>query len=378
MPSLLDYREPNPYAEVFSKRQKEQDDDEAKAEMERQRVATALAREKHLQRNDASDALARTMASDVGQSVADKAYRGVPFRDLAQKDPDFQQSLMTRYGGGDGIPGVADKIAPAWDAAQTAYTGGIPGLESLGVTGTQTDETGKTTTTRRLPEVAPRTGAIGEKDMGEVGLDAATIPREQWSKAYAEANTQKAKASIRPTAEMQKKIQNAAVIIKDLGILTEAWKKSPDYGMLDRAAASRVQNPSKGFFDGITRSLAAKWATDDLEELGALTNRVNGLISFAQGGSSLTPSEQKAMSVIDITDEKPVALRKLATAIPLIRKEMASQIAQYPGVFPELEKVLAETDAPSAPAAKTGVEIITKAGKRYEVNHETKAVRLLP
>ncbi len=132
MPTSLDYREINPLY-TAAKRQKSIDEDEDAVRA--QKVAQAAQQTKqnanHLAvapyelqtHQDAaekskSDSLARTLSGDVGESVA--AYPGVPFRQLPAEQ---QQSYTDRY------KPVAGQIAPAWDAAQTARTGAIPGLE---------------------------------------------------------------------------------------------------------------------------------------------------------------------------------------------------------------------------------------------------------
>jgi len=102
-----------------------------------------LAQEQETAAKATNAGLERTMRADIGVSAQHPELAGKPF---AQIDPYYRQSLNDRYGP------VADKIAPAWEAAQAQTTGGIPGLELHGASMDQSGNVTKSFTPKAAEE----------------------------------------------------------------------------------------------------------------------------------------------------------------------------------------------------------------------------------
>lgn len=173
--------------------------------------------------------------------------------------------------------------------------------------------------------------------------------------------TKDAAATIKPTAEISKRVTQTVNAIQGLEELMTKRKSSPEIGAVEKGALVIQSKPAGGFFDSLKRQVAQSFVSDNALDFETARNRVNSLIIFAQGGASLTPTEKQALTIVEPDDSKDAAVKKMEVAIPIIRRELGSLTKQYPGYFPDAEKLVNESSAPAAapaesaaPAAQSG------------------------
>jgi len=349
MPTAIDLpqrRALSPLAQLKADAERRRTQEDEAAELRRAADARAAAQDRHaetmrpLETQQARQSIEATtdkqnlatMQADIGQSIQDPALIGKSFRQL---DPYYRQSFADRY------PRVSGAAQVEWDEAQRRNTGapvGIPGLEE-GESVAINPQGGVTRQIAAGGDVATR---ISDKDLALAGVDPRTTAPEQRSTALAAAR-QKAIAP-QALAEEKGRVRGLIEAVQGFGDIQSQLGSTKEPGMIEKAAIVQQARPAEGVVSSVMRQTAQKAVSPEAMKFEALRNRINSMMLFAGGGKALTDTEKSLLTAIEPDDSIAVMREKLGVVVPLMRRELASIAASYPGQFKEAERVLAETE----------------------------------
>jgi len=283
---------------------------------------------------------------------------GKPFNKI---DPYYRQSLANSYGP------VADKIAPAWEAAQAQNTGGIPGLE---LHGASMDQSGNVTKNFAAPKEQENQGIIfktpDEAEAAGYSVEGAEVlPQGQGLRITKMARVDKSRGKF-TEAESKSilyldRMKSAEDGIKS--IMKEGYDPTGTMNSIERGMAGTVLNPMAGettqryeneqrnFLAGVLRKDTGAAVTDkEFKLYGPMFFPIWG-----DKSGTVKQKEQKRQVAMD------AIARGLSSDLVIKSVEHGSTDGKAPNMGNPTSS--AATKEPTATNPKTGEKIVFRNGQ---------------